>query len=124
MLTVPGNQNIGGAELTMTTRTSMLAGALVDSAGRPAPAHTIVVFADDPAYWVAGSRRIRATRPSTDGRFSIPNLPAGGYRLVAVDDLEEGQWSDPEVLKQLTTAALPLTIGEGENKTQDLRIAQ
>jgi hypothetical protein len=124
LLTVTGTQEIGAAELTMTTQTSTLSGTLLDGAGRPAPAHTIIVFPDDPAYWVAGSRRIRASRPSTDGRFSLSNLPAGGYRLVAVDDLEEGQWSDPEVLKQLSGAALPIAIGDAEHKVQDLRVAR
>jgi hypothetical protein len=124
LLTVTANQDVGAAELTMTTRTSTLGGTLLDAAGRPATAHTIIVFPDDPAYWVPSSRRIRATRPSTDGRFSLANLPAGGYRLVAVDDLEDGQWFDPEILKQLATAALPLTIADGENKVQDLRISR
>ena len=124
LLTVAANQEIGPAELTMTTRTSTLGGTLLDAAGRPAPAHTIIVFPDDPTHWVPGSRRIRATRPSTDGHYAVANLPAGGYRLVAVDDLEDGQWFDPEVLKQLAGAALPLTIGDGENKVQDLRVAR
>jgi hypothetical protein len=124
LLTVDGTRDIAGAEVTLGTRGSMLSGTLVDGAGRPAPAHTIIVFPDDPTYWVPNSRRIQATRPSTDGRFSLANLPAGGYRLVAVDDLEDGQWFDPEVLEQLSAAALPLTLAVGENKTQDLRISR
>jgi len=124
LLTVTANQEIGPAELTMTTRTATLGGTLLDASGRPAPAHTIIVFPDDPTYWVPSSRRIRATRPSTDGRYSLANLPAGGYRLVAVDDLEDGQWFDPSVLRQLAGAALAISIGDGENKVQDLRVAR
>lgn len=123
LLTVTPSQEIGAAELTLTTRTSTLSGTLTDGTGRPAPAHTIVVFPDDRSYWVAGSRRVRATRPSTDGKFSVSGLPAGSYRLVAVDDLEDGQWFDPKVLEQLAGAALPLSVGEGENKVQDLRLS-
>lgn len=124
LLTVTASQEVGAAELTMTTRMSTLGGTLLDAAGRPAPAHTIIVFPDDPTYWVPSSRRIRATRPSTDGRFSLANLPAGGYRLVALDDLEDGQWFDPNVLRELSGAALPIAIAEGENKIQDLRVAR
>jgi hypothetical protein len=124
LLTITAGQEIGATELTLTTRLATLSGTLSDGTGRPATAHTIVVFPDDPAFWVPSARRIRATRPSTDGRFSVAGLPAGGYRLVAVDDLEDGQWTDPNVLKQLTGAALPISIGEGENKVQDLRVAQ
>jgi hypothetical protein len=124
LLTVTAGQEIPAAELTMTTRLATLSGTLSDGTGRAATAQTIIVFPDDPSYWVPSARRIRATRPSTDGRFSVSNLPAGAYRLVAVDDLEDGQWTDPNVLKQLAGAALPLAIGEGENKVQDLRISR
>ena len=124
LLSVTANQEMAAAELTLTTRLATLSGTLSDGSGRPAPAHTIIVFPDDASYWVPGSRRIRATRPSTDGRFSVANLPAGAYRLVAVDDLEDGQWTDPNVLKQLAGAAFPISIGEGETRTQDLRISR
>jgi hypothetical protein len=123
LLTVPVNQEVPAADVTLTTRSSTLSGTLLDGTGRPAPAHTIIVFPEDPGYWVSDSRRIRATRPSTDGRYSVTNLPSGNYRLVAVDDLEDGQWSDPDVLKQLIAAALPISIGDAETKVQDLRIA-
>lgn len=124
LLTVDANQPVTDGTLTVTTRASSLSGSLVDAAGRPVTAYTIVLFPDDPAYWTPGSRRIQATRPSTSGRFTLSNLPAGAYRLVAVDDLEEGQWSDPTVLQQLASAALPLTLGDGENRTQDVRVAR
>jgi hypothetical protein len=122
LLTVDASQPVTDGTLTATTRSSSLSGSLTDASGRPAPAFTIVLFADDPTYWTPGSRRIQATRPSTTGRFTLSNLPAGAYRLVAVDDLEEGQWSNPDVLRQLAAAALPLTLGDGENRTQDLRV--
>jgi hypothetical protein len=124
LLTVDANQPVTDGTLTLTTRASSLSGSLVDASGRPATAYTIVLFADDPTYWTPGSRRIQATRPSTTGRFTLSNLPAGGYRLVAVDDLDEGQWSDPAVLQQLAGAALPLTLGDGEHRTQDVRVAR
>jgi protocatechuate 3,4-dioxygenase beta subunit len=125
LLTVTANREISAAELTLTTRLAMLSGTLSDAAGRPATAHTIIVFPDDPSYWVPNSRRIRATRPATDGRFSFANLPAGAYRLVAVDDLEDGQWTDPNILKQLASAAaVPITVGDGENRTQNLTVAR
>jgi hypothetical protein len=124
LLTITAGHEIAAAELTLTTRLAALSGTLSDGTGRPATAHTIIVFPDDPSYWVPSARRIRATRPSTDGRFSVAGLPAGTYRLVAVDDLEDGQWTDPNVLKQLAGAALPISIGEGENKVQDLRLSR
>ena len=124
MLEVPSDRNVPEAVLTLTTRTATLSGTLQEASGQPTAAYTIVVFADDPVYWTPQSRRIQATRPATNGRFSLANLPAGRYRLVAVDDLEDGQWSDPAVLRQLAAAAIAITLGDGEARTQDVRVTR
>jgi hypothetical protein len=114
---------IADATLTLTSHAATVAGSLQQASGQPAADCTIVLFADDPRYWTPRSRRVQATRPATDGRFSFRNLPGGAYRLVAVEDLEDGQWFDPAVLRQLAGAALAITVGDAETKTQDIRVA-
>ena len=92
--------------------------------GKPVPDFTIVVFPSDRRFWTPQSRRIQAMRPSTDGRFSFRNLPAGDYRLIAVVDPEPGEWFDPAFLDQLVGATIPITIADGERKVQDVRISR
>ena len=43
---------------------------------------------------------------------------------AAVVDPEPGEWFDPAFLEQLVGATMPLTLGEGEKKVQDVRIAR
>lgn len=124
LLDVPADRGVSEATLTMTTRAARLTGSITEAAGSPGTGYTIIVFSADPAYWTPQSRRIQATRPSTDGRFALANLPAGDYRLVALDDLEDGQWFDPAVLRQIAGGALLITLGDGENKTQDIRVSR
>jgi hypothetical protein len=50
------------------------------------------------------------------------NLPAGEYYIVAVTDVEQGQWYDPAFLAELVGASARITLGDGEKKTQSLRI--
>jgi len=121
-LDVEADRPVTNGVLTLTTRTATLTGIVRDSSGQPASAYTIIVFADDAGYWTPQSRRIQATRPATDGRFSVGNLPAGRYRLAALEDLEDGQWFDPAFLKQVSGAAIPIAIGDGETRTQDIRV--
>jgi hypothetical protein len=116
-------QNLSDAVVTFTDVTQSVSGALQDPTGRPAPDYTIVVFADDPACWLPGARRIRTARPGTDGRFSIQGLPAGGYRMAAVVDMADEDAFDPAFLEQLVPASFAFTLGEGEAKVQDMRIA-
>ena len=111
------------AVITFTDRTTELSGSVQDAAGQPAPEYHVVVFARDKTYWTAQSRRIRSLRPSADGKFTIPNLPPGEYLMTAVTDMEPGEQFDPAVLELLSRSAVALTLGEGEKKTQDLRLA-
>ena len=109
--------------LTFTDRRASLAGTLQDQLSRPTADYTIVLFAAEPSYWVPRSRRILATRPSTDGKFSFGDVPPGSYRLAAVTGVEPGSWFDPELLRQWAGASVPVLFVKGEAKTQDLRVA-
>jgi hypothetical protein len=117
-------RSVADAVITLTDRVSEISGTLQDSLGRPTSDYTLVVFADDERFWTAQSRRILATTPASDGKFSFVNLPAGNYRLIAVDDIAEGQWLDPVFLRQISGAAISLKLADGERKTQDIRVSK
>jgi hypothetical protein len=117
------SQNATGAAITFTDRQTELTGSVVDERNEPVSAYTIVVFAADSRYWTGQSRRIQATRPGTDGRFTLRNLPPGDYRLATVFDPEPGSWYDPAYLQQLEASATRLTLSAGEKKAQDVRVS-
>ena len=123
-LEVRPGEDVAGVVVTFGDRSTTMSGALQDVSGQPTAGYTVVVFADDNRYWTPMSRRVQAARPATDGRFSFRNLPPGEYRLAAVVDPEPGQWFDPEFLRQLVVASTTVRLGEGETKTQDLRVGR
>jgi len=98
-------------------------GTLQDPAGRPAPEHTIIVFAADNRFWTTPTRRVRSTRPGTDGKFTVTGLPPGEYRMAAVVDVSPTEITDPLFLEQLVAGSVKITLAEGEKKTQDLKIS-
>lgn len=122
-LEIAPNDELADAVLTFTDATQNVSGVLQDASGRPAPDYTIIVFAADKRYWTPQARRIRSTRPGTDGRFNVTNLPPGDYRIAAVVDIAQGEANDPAFLEQLVPASYAFTLAEGERKVQDLRIA-
>lgn len=114
----PSNINV-----TFTDKAQELSGTIQDPTGRPTADYTIVVFPADSRYWQPQARRIASARPGTDGRFSFMALPAGEYRLTAVTDVEPGEWYDPAFLAQLGQASIAISLGDGEKKTQDIKVA-
>jgi hypothetical protein len=108
--------------VTFTDTPTSLAGVLQDSTGRPATDYYVMLFSADQANWTPGSRRVRTTRPATDGAFSIRGVPPGDYLVAALTDLEAGEWNDPALLDELVPSAVRLTLRDGETTRQDFRI--
>jgi hypothetical protein len=121
-LTIEPNQD-PSVTLTFVDRTQEISGTIQDTTGRPTADFTIIVFPADKRYWLPQARRIRSSRPGTDGRFAFSGLPPGQYHLTAVTDVEPGEWFNPDFLSQLLTASVAVTVGEGERKVQDLKVA-
>ena len=108
--------------VTYTDKPTSLTGVFQDRGGRAATEYYILVFSSDRKHWTPGSRRIRMTRPSTDGTFSVKGLPPGEYFLAALADLETGEWNDPALLDQLVSSSAKISLRDGETTKQDFRI--
>ncbi|HXT70143.1 MAG TPA: carboxypeptidase-like regulatory domain-containing protein [Vicinamibacterales bacterium] len=122
-LDIGPNDEIKDVVVTFTDAAQEINGTLQDVTGRPAPDYTIVVFSEDKRFWTAPSRRIRSTRPGTDGKFAVAGLPPGEYRIAALIDVAPGEINDPSFLEQVVSASVKISLADGERKTQDLRIA-
>ncbi len=120
--TLPPNQHVLDATVTFTDHLAQLSGTLHDAAGSPAADDTVVLFPVEQALWVPQSRRIQGVRPSADGGYVIRNLPAGDYFVVAIDDVEPGEWFDPAFLQRLLPAAVRVSVADGEQKVQAIRL--
>ena len=119
---VKANQAVGSIAVTFTDKQTELTGTVVNDQSQPAVDYTLVIFPADSRYWVGPSRRIQTTRPATDGRFTLRNLPPGEYKLATVLDLEPGSSSDPAFLQQIDGSTMRLTLNPGEKKVQDIRL--
>ena len=110
--------------VTFGDRTSGLSGTVQDAMGKPTADHMVILFPVQEQFWIPQSRRIQATRPTTSGRFNFAGLPSGEYRMAAVTDVEPGTWFDPSFLRQLLVASIPVTLSEGQTRTQDLKVGR
>jgi hypothetical protein len=115
--------DVTGAIITMSDRSSGLAGTLTDASGKGVTSDTIILAPEDPRYWTPGTRRIRVAVPDASGRYMFSSLPAGQYWVAAVTDLDRGREYDPEFLKTLAPGSVRVTLGEGDTSQQNIRLA-
>ena len=108
--------------LTFTNHGAVIDGSLTDTGGKPVTVYSVVVFPANRADWHPGSRRIRTMHLATNGSFAVRNLPPGTYAIAMVDDLDPSDLASPDFLGQLLAAAKTAVLGDGEHKTQNLRI--
>lgn len=116
-----------GAEIkdlvvTFTDKITKLSGVVEDQAGKPIIGFPIVVFSTNAAHWTFGSRRIAEARPASDGAYKVLGLPAGEYYVCALTDLDPNDLYDPAFLEQLVSGSFKITLTEGEQKTQNLKL--
>ncbi|HYE85671.1 MAG TPA: carboxypeptidase-like regulatory domain-containing protein, partial [Vicinamibacterales bacterium] len=105
-------------------RRTELSGRITGDRGLPQTDATVIVFADDASRWGFGTRYIRTARPDQDGRYTLRGMPPHDYLVVAVTDIEPGQWQDPEFLESIKPQAVRVALGEGESRAQDLKLAR
>lgn len=120
---IKSGENATGLVLTFTDVPAEISGVLYDAAGRANGDMSIVLFSTNPAHWFSGSRRVRpSARPATDGRFTFTGLVAGEYYLAALTDVTPADLNSSQFLELVMPAAIKMTVGDGEKRTQDLRI--
>jgi len=117
------SENVTGLNVIFSDRISSLSGSVRDARGNPVSNVTVVVFPADERLWFPQSRQITTARTDQSGAYTLASIPAGDYLVVAVDDVEQGEWFDPAFLDQIRGSAAKLRIEEGEQRVQDLKPA-
>lgn len=114
-------EGISGLNVIFTDRIASLGGFVRDRQSAAVEGLTVIAFPQDERLWQPQSRQIVTARTDKTGAYRINMLPAGDYLVVAVDEVEPGEWFDPAFLEQIKDAATKLTVGDGEQRTQDLK---
>jgi len=117
-----GTEDVAGIQIVLSDRPTTITGRVLDQRGDVVDDCAVVVFAEDPARWTWPSRFIATGRPDLDGRFTITGLPAGPYRIIALEYIDEDEAADPEFLATLRAAATRITLTDGESTAVELKV--
>lgn len=119
--------DVTGVVITFTDRWTGMRGVVRSPQGTGDAEATVVVFPTDAQAWTdlgLNPRRVRSTATRRGGEFSFTSLPPGDYYAAALPDHLALDWQDPKFMEGLARLGTRVTIGEGEQKTQDLRIVE
>ena len=120
----PG-RSYDGLQIVFSQKTTDLSGLVIDDRGKPVLDATVVIFPANKDRWTYSSRYVRSLRPDTNGKYNIKSLPASeDYLIIAVQNLESGQGSDPDFLARAREEAQSFTLNDGETKAVDIKLSK
>jgi hypothetical protein len=121
-VTVRSGDALTGVVFTISNRHSELKGTLTTADGRAAAEYFVVVVPKDSRGWIPRTRRVKNTRPLSNGTFSLKDLPEGDYLLAALTDAIDDDFNDPAFLAAVAAAGVAVHVTDGQVTIQDLRI--
>jgi len=120
-LDLKDGDTVTDVRVALTSQSTEITGTVADDLGRQYfQDYVAVAFPEDRNRWEDPTRYIGVARPDQQGRFSVAGLPAGSYLVAVVNNMEEGEWTNKDLLEQLRRRALSVTLAEGERK--DIRL--
>jgi len=121
------SNDLSGVMINFTDRPSDVSGQVSADTEKP-EAMSVLVFPADQASWTgpgAGSpRRFLSARADKDGKYRVPNVPAGEYLAVAVLDKLIADWQRPKFLESLMPSATRFRVQDGDKVVQNLKVAR
>lgn len=116
-----GGRQIAGLRIVITKEGGTISGTVMEKDAASTDA-MVVVFPENQANWMYGSRFIKMARPNASGAYALSGLPAGDYFIIAEHELMEGEWEDAQYLKAAAARATRVTLKRGESQSLDLKL--
>jgi len=97
----------GGLEVTLSSNVAEVEGRVTGSGGESAGLTVILVD---------GAHVVHETGADQKGRFRMPAVAPGKYRLLAIEDFDGDAWGSPELTKELESKSVELELKESDKK--------
>jgi hypothetical protein len=109
-------------EVILDTHGASVGGKVQTSAEHPAPveAATVLLVTEG----VKPTRVLKFAITDVDGKYAIPSVPPGKYRVVALEDIETSSWENPDVAQTFEGKGTALELSTGEKAARDLVLSQ
>jgi hypothetical protein len=111
-------------DVVVTDRITALTGAVETSGGKPALDVAVLVFSADSNRWTLGGRAIAVARTNERGAYSVSALPPGAYCAIALEYVDDGEESSPELLQWAQARAVRVELAGETPVKLDLKLVR
>ena len=111
----------GSLQIVVSGKAAQVEGAVTNEKQEPVAGSTVVLL---PASEKRREQFQFHKTVNTDqhGHFILKGLEPGEYKLFAWEDIENGAWMDPEVLRPTESKGKTITLRESSRESVDLRV--
>ena len=110
----------GTLHVTIAEGAVQVAGTVTNDKQEPYVGATVVLLPEKEelrGVW----EYVKTATTNQNGSYSIKNIDPGEYRLFAWEDIENGAWADPDVIKPIESKGKKLTLRPSSSETVELR---
>lgn len=114
------NGAVDDVVVTLTSRVSTISGSVKELDA------VVLVFPTDPAQWSGygfNPPNMRMTDTATNGTFTLGQLPAGDYFVIALEPSHRLDWLEAGFLAAAAPRATRVSVGWGETKNATLSVS-
>ncbi len=111
----------GALEIVLADGAGEVEGAVMGSDQKPFPGATVVLVPDSEARRKIQQFYKTATTDQA-GRYKLSSIDPGGYRIYAFDDVENGEWMDPDLINSVRSRGTDVRIQQGGRQTLELKV--
>jgi hypothetical protein len=107
-------------EIVIGSNVGRIEGSVVDGRQQGLPHRTVVLVPD-----LRHRSRLdlfKVARTDSAGRFRMPDVTPGEYKLFAFESVESGAWEDPSFLAAYENAGRPIHLYEGGSENIQLAV--
>jgi hypothetical protein len=112
----------GPLDIVIGANPGTLQGVVLNERREPVPGAVITLFANKPEDRIYRTDMYKVSSTDTTGRFQIPALGPGEYRVFAWENIERGTWIDSTFLRQYEERGVTIRIDEGQVQTANLAV--
>jgi hypothetical protein len=114
------SKGLTGGELTiaLSANGAQVDGNVSDAKDQPATIATVVLVPDQRDF----HSQYETARLDQNGHLTIKGIKPGKYKLFAWDEVEWGQYEDPDFLKPFEERGEAVELHEGDKSSKDLKL--